>query len=222
MDHGFMYGNDDLRRLYAEICDVEEEHVTMYESLIDPSETSLEKLLIHEFTEVCNYHAAYKDESDPRLKAIWEEFMAYELEHLQIAADLLRVHENREPEEIIGDKVLDAVHFESQKIYVTNIIENETGKRIMPKGEYAFVEDLPDDWYNYEIQKGLNDDGAPSEQTIRLIETSIGRDIVLGDKRLTDMQPQLLERALEKGYRAPNTVSVEKYREMGNKKGISE
>ena len=28
-----MYGNTDLKRLYAEICDVEEEHVTMYETL---------------------------------------------------------------------------------------------------------------------------------------------------------------------------------------------
>ncbi|UKI42764.1 MAG: hypothetical protein L6V95_07890 [Candidatus Melainabacteria bacterium] len=42
-EHGFMYGNDDLSRTYAEICDVEEEHVTMYESLIDPNETIFEK-----------------------------------------------------------------------------------------------------------------------------------------------------------------------------------
>ena len=38
-EHGFMYGNQNLRETYAEIKDVEEEHVTMYESLIDPTET---------------------------------------------------------------------------------------------------------------------------------------------------------------------------------------
>lgn len=38
-EHGFMYGNPILRETYAEIKDVEEEHVTMYESLIDPTET---------------------------------------------------------------------------------------------------------------------------------------------------------------------------------------
>ena len=54
-EHGMMYGNDDLRRMYGEICDVEEEHVTMYESLIDPTESVWEKLLLHEFTEVCTY-----------------------------------------------------------------------------------------------------------------------------------------------------------------------
>ena len=43
-EHGFMYGGDDIRRAYAEICDVEEEHVTMYETLIDPTESWLEKL----------------------------------------------------------------------------------------------------------------------------------------------------------------------------------
>ena len=51
-EHGFMYADHILRETYAEIKDVEEEHVTMYESLIDPSETMFEKLLIHEFTEV--------------------------------------------------------------------------------------------------------------------------------------------------------------------------
>ena len=35
-EHGMQYGNDILRETYAEICDVEEEHVSMYESLIDP------------------------------------------------------------------------------------------------------------------------------------------------------------------------------------------
>ncbi len=45
-----MYGNDVLRRTYAEIKDVEEEHVSMYETLIDPTETVWEKLVIHEYT----------------------------------------------------------------------------------------------------------------------------------------------------------------------------
>lgn len=67
-EHGFMYGNNDLKRLYAEICDVEEEHVTMYETLIDPKESMLEKWLIHELTEVSCYHNCYEDEEDEKLK----------------------------------------------------------------------------------------------------------------------------------------------------------
>ena len=41
---GNMYGSPEVRQLYAEISEVEEEHVTQYESLIDPTETWLEKL----------------------------------------------------------------------------------------------------------------------------------------------------------------------------------
>ena len=57
------------------IKDVEEEHVTMYESLIDPKETMWEKLLIHEFTEVCNYYTCMEDEVDERIKKTWELFL---------------------------------------------------------------------------------------------------------------------------------------------------
>ena len=60
-EHGFMYGDHVLRETYAEIKDVEEEHVTMYESLIDPTETMWEKFLIHEFTEVCNYYTCMEE-----------------------------------------------------------------------------------------------------------------------------------------------------------------
>ncbi|HEY0713660.1 MAG TPA: hypothetical protein VGF45_13355, partial [Polyangia bacterium] len=40
------------RMLYAEIGSIEEQHVTQYESIIDPGETPLEKWLLHEATEV--------------------------------------------------------------------------------------------------------------------------------------------------------------------------
>ena len=60
-EHGFTYGDHVLREVYAEIKDVEEEHVTMYESLIDPTESLFEKLLLHEFTEVFNYYNCVKD-----------------------------------------------------------------------------------------------------------------------------------------------------------------
>ncbi|MGD9715338.1 MAG: hypothetical protein AB7V46_25275, partial [Thermomicrobiales bacterium] len=53
---GPMYGSPDVRQLYAEISEVEEEHVSQYESLMDPAETWLERWVMHEFTEVANYY----------------------------------------------------------------------------------------------------------------------------------------------------------------------
>lgn len=215
-EHGFMYGSDELRRTYAEICDVEEEHVSMYESLIDPSETLFEKLLIHEFTEVCTYYNCYKDEVNPRIKQIWEEFTQMEIGHLQIAAELLQKYEKRDPEEIIGTDIILPCHFESQKQYVANILDNEIDKRLDGTLEmgYLKIENLPEEWVSYGVQKEAGAKGSPAEQTILNIKTAIGRDIVSADKKLIDKQPGLIARGLEYEAQAPNTVSVEEYEEM--------
>ena len=215
-EHGMMYGNDDLRRLYGEICDVEQEHVTMYESLIDPNETVWEKLLLHEFTEVCTYYNCYKDETHEKLKLIWEEFLSHEIEHLRIASELFKKNNHRDPEEIIGDKVVMPCHFESQKEYVTDILLNEVDKRLDGSEERSFakIDELPEDWNSYEVQDIVNSDGAPSEQAIQLSITSIGRDIAIASKKLVDKQSQLLEMALEEQSQAPNTVTVEDYEDI--------
>lgn len=213
-EHGMMYANDDLRRTYGEICDVEEEHVTMYESLIDPNETLLEKLLLHEFTEVCTYYNCYKDEVDNRLKQIWEEFLAFELGHLQIASELIKKHEKRDPEEIIGDQIILPCHFKEQKDYVANILENEIDKRLDGEGGYTTIDNIPEDWASYRIQDTVNDDGAPTEQTIRLIDTSIGMDIVTSSEKLRQKEPDLLVRGLQPYPQAPDTVKVEDYEAM--------
>lgn len=122
-EHGMEYGNECLRETYAEIKDVEEEHVTMYESLIDPTESMYEKLLLHEFTEVCTYYNCMEDEVDEMLKPVWEQFVDYELGHLAAAAELFKKHEKRDPEEVIGSKIVYPCRFKSQKEYVTNILE---------------------------------------------------------------------------------------------------
>lgn len=213
-EHGMMYGNDDLRRTFGEICDVEEEHVTMYESLIDPTETIYEKLLLHEFTEVCNYYNCYKDEPDPRLKQIWEEFLAFELEHLHIASDLFQKNDTRDPEEVIGKEIIEPCHFESQKEYVANILENEIDKRLDEDMGYTTIDKLPDDWASYKVQEKVGAAGAPTEKTIQLIYTSIGRDIVSATDKLIKKEPELLRRGLEGKAQAPDTVTADDYEEM--------
>ena len=213
-EHGFMYGNTDLKRLYAEICDVEEEHVTMYETLVDPKESMFEKWLIHEFTEVCNYYNCYKDETDERLKLIWEEFMQMEIGHLKVASEMFEKHEKRGAEEVIGTEPVHPCHFESQKEYVTKVIEAETDKRLGHNQDYIKVAELPDDWASYMVQEMTGKDGVPSEQAVRLSMQSINRDIAFADEELLKKQPKLLEKALEDKYKAPNTVMPEQYKKF--------
>jgi hypothetical protein len=58
------------RRLYAEIGEVEEEHVTFYGSLLDPTETMLERQVLHELMEVYNYLHCVQQETDERIRGV--------------------------------------------------------------------------------------------------------------------------------------------------------
>ena len=213
-EHGFEYGNECLRETYAEIKDVEEEHVTMYESLIDPTESFYEKLLLHEFTEVCTYQNCMKDEEDEKIKDIWEEFLVFELGHLQKAAELFKKYEKRDPEEVIGDRAFDPCHFTSQKDYVSDILINQIDKRLGTNKDYTTIKKLPDDWASYEIQEKVGEDGAPSEVTIHVIAEQKHRDIIKASDMLKSNVPKLAKKGLQTKGLAPESVTIEEYEQM--------
>lgn len=206
-EHGFMYGDHVLRETYAEIKDVEEEHVTMYESLIDPTESMWEKLLIHEFTEVCNYYTCVEDEVDERIKKTWELFLDIELGHLQVAADLFKKYERRDPEEVIGSEIVIPCRFKSQKNYVKEILKTQVDKRLESEGEFTTISKLSSNWPSYKVQEKQNELGAPSENAVNLSISHYGRDITAGDKSLRDNDElEFLKNGLQKDFIAPNTV----------------
>ena len=221
-EHGMMYGCEALRETYGEICDVEEEHVTMYESLIDPTETPFEKLLLHEFTEVCNYYNCMIDEENQQLKTIWEEFLNFELEHLRIAANLFEKHEKRDAEEVIGNEVIEPCHFKSQKDYVAKISEAEIDKRLdcSEKMGYEKIKNISDNWENYKIQQYVNSDGAPSEFVIGLIVDAEDKDIVIADEKLKIREAEFAKKGLDKKSQAPDTFSGEEYEKIKDKADV--
>lgn len=91
-----LYERSDLgRRLYQEIGMIEEEHVSQYESLKDPTPTWLEDLLMHEYTECYLYYSCMMTECDLSVKRIWEECFMQELFHLHIAKDMLLKYEGK-------------------------------------------------------------------------------------------------------------------------------
>ena len=97
-------------------------------------------------------------------------------------------------------------------------MENEIDKRLDGGTGYTTIDKLPDNWASYDAQEIVNGDGAYTEQTIRLIKSSLGTDILTADNKLHKKQPELLKRGLEEKAQAPNTVSVEEYEEMGKVK----
>lgn len=216
-EHGFMYANHILRETYAEIKDVEEEHVTMYESLIDPTETMWEKFLIHEFTEVCNYYTCVEDETDEKIKKVWELFLDIELGHLQVAADLFKKFEKRDPEEIIGNEIVIPCRFKNQKTYVQKVLEKEVDKRLESKGEFTTIKNLAENWPSYDVQIKQNEVSSPSENAIRLAEIFHDRDVVAADDDLKSKEFEILEKGLQTKAVAENTVMPEELRQMCEK-----
>jgi len=107
MNVGPLFSDPLARQLYAEIASVEAQHITHYGSMLNPDETPLEKLLLQEATEVFNYYSCVEQESNTRLKAIWERFLDYELGHFQVALQLFKEMERRDPAEVLGPFIVD-------------------------------------------------------------------------------------------------------------------
>ncbi|MCD0445051.1 hypothetical protein LO763_15650 [Glycomyces sp. A-F 0318] len=125
MNVGPEYMEPIARQLYQEIGLVEEEHVTHYESLVDPGETWWERLVNHEYNECYLYHSFMETESDPRIKAIWELHLDMELEHLRLACDLMREHDGREPEQVLAPELPPPVTFEPNKAYLRELLDTQ-------------------------------------------------------------------------------------------------
>lgn len=214
-EHGMQYGSPTLRKIYAEIGAVEEEHVTQYESLIDPNETLLEKLVLHEFTEVCNYHTFLQDETDPRIKLIWEEFLSYEIEHLKLASKILQKYEGKDAEEVIGTNICEPSHFKQQKKYVEKVLQEQVDLRLTDSEEKGFtrIDLLPVDWSSYDYQEILNAEGSPCEDAVKMSVLTEGRDIVDADDKLLNDEVEILERGLD-DVEAPDTFNPRELEQM--------
>jgi hypothetical protein len=93
---------------------------------MDPTETWWERLLLHEYNECYLYYSFLQQESDKRVKAIWELHLEMELAHLQAAADLLRRFEGKEPEEVVGsDGLPEPITFEPNKDFLRHLIATQ-------------------------------------------------------------------------------------------------
>lgn len=178
------YKNDLGRKLYAEIGLVEEEHVTQYESLKDPTCTWLEQWVLHEYTEAYLYYSAYMEETDKNIKAIWFHFYEMECAHLKIACSLFKKYENGKCESVFGNgdfpKLLT---LGTNKQYVRDVLERTillTGDR----QSYIDVMKLKDnaDFFMYQNEIIANEETVPSHVVICKAIQKLGQDYRYQDK----------------------------------------
>lgn len=161
MNVGPLFADPVARLLYAEIASIEEQHTTQYESIIDPTESWLEKWVLHEATEVYNYHSCAVQESNPRIKALWERFLDYELGHLHIAIEQFQNIERRDVAEILPAVLPDPLPFASQREFVRKTLAAELDLRA-DGALFVLSEREPQRSIDYRTQ--LNSEGSPTEQ----------------------------------------------------------
>jgi hypothetical protein len=176
MNHGPDVMEPIARGLYAEIAQVEEQHVSHYESLLDPLDSWLANLVCHEYNEVYLYWSMLQQESDARVKQLWELHLNMELGQLQEASRLLRKYEGREPVELVPLELPDVpLTFETNKEYVRDVLASQVDLRtdglfIVPE------EQLPDDHRFFAFQKTVNAAGNYGESVIDQNREQNGRD----------------------------------------------
>jgi hypothetical protein len=160
---GPQFADPVARMLYAEIAAIEEQHVTQYESIIDPDETWLEKWLLHEATEVYNYWSCLGHETNPRLKAIWERFLSYELGQLHMVMDLMRRFEKRDPEALLPATLPAALPHQSQRAFVRKVLGSEVDLRAAGADFIPSANEPTAAPASIRHRQQLNSQGSPSE-----------------------------------------------------------
>ncbi len=169
-----MYKNDLGRKLFAEIGMVEEEHVTQYESLKDPTCTWLEQWVMHEYTECYLYYSMYEDECHDYIKEIWKEHFEMEVAHLKLASSLLEKYENKPYTKVVPKPEFPKLlRFGENMEYVRRVMltANLTSKY----EEYVDVNDLdPDDRF-FEYNNFLNNPEKDTASHV-IIEKTISKN----------------------------------------------
>src|SRR3954471_1273323 len=161
MNIGPVFADPLARQLYAEIASVESQHITHYGCMLNPEETLLEKLLLCEAAEIWNYTACAEQETNPRIKAIWERFLDYELGQFQVALQLFKDTERRDPAEVLGDGSLPPfIQYKSQREFVRKVVETEVPLR---KDGMDFVDEAQEPKSSRQYREEINAAGSPSE-----------------------------------------------------------
>jgi hypothetical protein len=160
MTIGPMFADPIARQLYAEIASIEEQHVTQYESIIDPYETPLEKWLLHEAAEVYNYYSCHQYETNPRIKSIWARFLDYELGQLHFVMELFKAMENRDPAEILPRSLPEPIAYQSHRQFVREVLNREVDLRASGT---QFVDKSQEGPESLAYREQMNSEGSPSE-----------------------------------------------------------
>ncbi len=114
------------RGLYLEIAQIEEQHVTHYESLIPPTTGWFERALLHEYNECWLYYSCMESEPDERIRKWWQFHLDCEIAHLHGAIDMMRKFTDTDPMAILPSALPEPLMiFQSNKEYVRDVLNQQ-------------------------------------------------------------------------------------------------
>lgn len=185
MNQCAFYGSEQGRKLYQEIAMIEEQHVTQYGALLDPACTWLENLLNHEYTECYLYYSCYEDETDDKVKKIWEQHFEQEVAHLHHAARLLQTYEGKDWYQVIPDgEFPQLLKFSPQKEYVRKVLKKTVCNTALLEDPAVPVSELPRDaaFFSYQATVNTKPETVPSHAVIEAEIAAAGQDYRFEEK----------------------------------------
>lgn len=163
------------RGLYQEIGQMEEQHVSHYESLMDPNLSWFEMLLLHEYNECWLYYSLMQDEPLAEARAVWEENLSMEIEHLKVACELMKKYEKKDPLALLPESMPQIFKFQSNIDYIREILGTQI--ELTAYGtDYIPVDELPKDNRYVRFQSQVNAMGSPSEAIVDTFIKKTGND----------------------------------------------
>lgn len=197
MNYYMNFGNrptDPLARaLYLEIAQIEEQHVSHYESILDPTLTWMENWVLHEFHECWLYWSCMTTEEDKRIRALWELHLNMEIEHLRLACEMMKAIDRKDPAELLPDTRFETpMTFEQNKGYLRQVLADQL-ELTAYDSEFLPVSELPKDHRYFAYQAAVNAGGAPSEQVIDTHREKFGEDyrsVTEGEHPIEALRPK--------------------------------
>ncbi len=163
------------RGLYQEIGMIEEQHVTHYESLMDPNMSWFMRDVMHHYTECYLYHSFIEQEEDSYVKQLWEKHLDMEIGHLKAACENMKKYEKTDPTEKLPKAMPEPLVMESNIDYVRKIQAEQTDWNAKDT-EYVPGDKLAADHRYFEYQKMVNGASVPSQEVIQQYIDKNGQD----------------------------------------------
>jgi rubrerythrin len=164
------------RGLYLEIAQIEEQHVSHYESMLPADATWAEMLVLHDYNECWLYWSFAQTETDPNIRKLWELHLAMEIEQLRQSCELMKQIDGRDPAELLPKSLDYVLEFKSNKEYVRKVLKEQVHLTGDGTG-FVPVSSLPEDHRYFWYQDQVNVNGSsPSEEIINRHRESKGEE----------------------------------------------